>query len=536
MTRRDRWHLAGARAAKSVGGLVGIVGILLIWEIGAHLLAGKHILPTPPQVVVEMWNDRSYYWPNMLVTLREAGKGYLAGNVLAIALAIVFVQVPIAERLLMRLAVASYCVPLVAVAPILIVVTSGDTPKAALAAIAVLFTTLISTLLGLRSVDRSTVDLVRSCGGGSWMTLRKVRLKAALPGLFAGLRIAAPAALLGAIIGEYLGADSGLGAALIQAQTSFSVTETWGLAVFIAALAGIVYALTSFAGRLLMPWSAKGSTVVVGAAESHRTDQPLPVRAALASWYLVLSLGLIIGLWYGLIWALNLNDFFAKTPTDVWNYLVTGSGASANRSLIFGQLGETINDAVLGYVAGTAVAVIVAIGIVAKRSIEQTLMPIAVALRSVPLVAMTPFLMLIFGRGAIGVSVVVGIVVFFPTLVNVIVGMRTAPEQAVDVISSFGGSTTEAIRKVRFPYALPALFASARIAVPAAIAGATLAEWLATGRGLGNLIVVSYANSEFNTLWAATVVIVVVAVMVYALVGMLETVVRSRYGPAPEST
>ena len=131
---------------------------------------------------------------------------------------------------------------------------------------------------------------------------------------------------------------------------------------------------------------------------------------------------------------------------------------------------------------------------------------------------MTPFLMLIFRRGDVGTSVVVGIVVFFPTLVNVIIGMRTAPEQAIDMVSSFGGSTTRAIRKVRFPYALPALFASARIAVPAAIGGATLAEWLATGRGLGNLIVVSYATSAFNTLWASTVVIVAVAVIVYVLV------------------
>jgi ABC-type nitrate/sulfonate/bicarbonate transport system permease component len=174
-------------------------------------------------------------------------------------------------------------------------------------------------------------------------------------------------------------------------------------------------------------------------------------------------------------------------------------------------------------------------GIVAKRSIEQTLMPIAIALRSVPLVAMTPFIMLIFNRGAIGTSVVVGVVVFFPTLVNLIIGMRTAPEQAIDMVASYGGSTSTSIRKVQFPYALPALFASARIAVPAAIAGATLAEWLATGRGLGNLIVVSYADSNFDALWASAVVIVAVAVAVYALVGMLEVVVRSRFGPAPES-
>jgi ABC-type nitrate/sulfonate/bicarbonate transport system permease component len=535
MTRWDRVRQAARSAGRSGGGVIGVVGILLVWELGAHLLAGRHILPTPYQVAVEMWNDKSYYWPNMLVTLREAGKGYVAGNVLAIVLGVAFVQVPVLERLFMRLAIASYCVPLVAIAPILIVVTSGDTPKAALAAIAVFFTTLIATLLGLRSVDKSALDLAKSCGGSSWLTLRKIRFQAALPSIFAGLRIAAPSALLGAIIGEYLGTNSGLGAILIQSQTSFNVTETWGLAVFIAALAGVAYALTSLVARLLLPWAAKGSTVVIGTADRRAAGQSLVSRTGVALAYVVASVALIIGLWYGVIWVLNLNDFFAKNPADVWNYLFTGPNASPDRALVFGQLGETINDAVLGYVAGTIVAVLVAIGIVAKRSIEQTLMPIAIALRSVPLVAMTPFLMLIFGRGAVGVSVVVGIVVFFPTLVNMIIGMRTAPEQAIDMVASYGGSTLRAIRSVRFPYALPALFASARIAVPAAVAGATLAEWLATGRGLGNLIVVSYANSEFNTLWSATVVLVVVAVSVYALVGMLETVVRSRFGPAPEA-
>ncbi len=533
MTGAERWRLAGRRVGKAAGGAVGVLSILLLWALFAHLLAGRHILPSPTQVAGQMWDDKAFYWPNILVTLREAAKGYLVGNTLAIAVAIAFVQVPVLERLLMRLAIASYCVPLVAIAPILIVVTSGDTPKASLAAIVVFFTTLIATLLGLRSADQSALDLVRVCGGGSWMALRKVRLQTALPSIFAGLRIAAPSALLGAIIGEYLGTNSGLGAALIQSQTSFEVTRTWGLAVLIAALAGAAYALTSVAARILIPWAGEGSTVVVGSPEARDTGTSLLGRFGRAIGYLVLSVALIIGLWYGFIHLLHLNNFFAKNPADVWRYLVSSPEASANRSLVFGQLGQTVGDALVGYLAGTAIAVLVAVGIVAKRRIEQTLMPIAIALRSVPLVAMTPFLMLIFGRGVVGVSVVVGIVVFFPTLVNVIVGMRTAPEQAVDMTRSFGGSTLGAIRKIRFPYALPALFASARIAVPAAIAGATLAEWLATGRGLGNLIVVSYTNSQFNTLWAATVVIVVVAVAVYALVGMLETLVRSRFGPAP---
>lgn len=533
MSALASWWRVGRRAGASAAGLAGVLGVFLLWELGAHLLGGRHILPSPIQVAVQMWHDKGYYWPNMVVTLREAGKGYLAGNALAIAFAVAFVQVPVLERLLMRLAIASYCVPLVAIAPILVVVTSGDTPKAALAAIIVFFTTLIATLLGLRSADQSSLELLRANGGGSWMALRKVRLWAALPSLFAGLQVAAPSALLGAIIGEYLGTNAGLGAALLQAQTTFEVTTTWGLAVLISALAGVAYALTSLAARILVPWAGKDSTVMVGSADTRSSGSSPLIRLGTATGYLVLSVAVIVGLWYGFIYALHLNNFFAKNPADVWRYLVSGPGASSNRSLIFHQLGETADDALVGYLAGTAGAVLAAVGVVASRSVEQTLMPIAITLRSVPLVAMTPFLMLVFGRGLVGVTVVVGIVVFFPTLVNVIVGMRTAPEQAVDVSYSFGGSTLSAIRKVRFPYALPALFASARIAVPAAIAGATLAEWLATGRGLGNLIVISYTNSEFDTLWAATVVIVVVAVAVYALVGMLEAAVRTRFGPTP---
>ena len=120
-------------------------------------------------------------------------------------LAIAFVQIPLVERALLQLALASYCLPVIAIGPVLAVLFSGDTPKVILAALSVIFTTLIGTLVGLRSADRTSLDLIRAYGGGSWTQLWKVRLRASLPSMFAGLRIAAPAAMLGAIIGEYLG-------------------------------------------------------------------------------------------------------------------------------------------------------------------------------------------------------------------------------------------------------------------------------------------------------------------------------------------
>ena len=147
--------------------------------------------------------------------------------------------------MLLKLAIAAYCAPLVAIAPILVVVLSGDGPKVALAALAVFFTTLVATVLGLRSVDAVSVDLIRSAGGGAWKLFRLVRIPGALPSLFAGLRVAAPSAILGAVIGEYLGASEGLGVALIQAQSSFEVERTWGVALVLSGLAALLYAAVS---------------------------------------------------------------------------------------------------------------------------------------------------------------------------------------------------------------------------------------------------------------------------------------------------
>jgi ABC-type nitrate/sulfonate/bicarbonate transport system permease component len=240
-------------------GTLGLLGILVLWEVLARTaFAGEHVLPAPTAIAGQLRTDGlSFYWPNIITTLREAGLGWLWGNAVAVTLAVVFVQVPLLERALLNVALASYCLPVIAIGPVLAVFLTGDAPKVVLAALSVLFTTLISTLVGLRSVDRTSLDLVRAYGGGSWTALWKVRLRACLPSLFAGLRIAAPAAMLGAIIGEYLGAESGLGVAMINSQQSLAVERTWGIALVATALSGLAYGLTALVGRLLTPWAPR---------------------------------------------------------------------------------------------------------------------------------------------------------------------------------------------------------------------------------------------------------------------------------------
>ena len=291
-------------------------------------------------------------------------------------------------------------------------------------------------------------------------------------------------------------------------------------------------------------------TVASPTAPSRRVGlQLLPpdfaLRALRSFGLMVVSFGLVIGVWWGFIRFANVSSFVAKNPIDVLHYLfggavdrtvVNGAQAAANRREIWGNLGRTAIDAVLGYVAGTAVAIVVAMSVVMSRIVERTLMPIAIALRSVPLVAMTPLIALVFGRGLWAVTVIAGIVTFFPTLVNVVVGLRSAPSQAIDVVHAYGGNSWTIIRKVALLAALPSLFASARIAAPLALLGAVLAEWLATGKGLGGLMLTSTTTSHYDTLWAAVVVITVVSVLVYGIIALVESAVLALLGQSTSTS
>jgi ABC-type nitrate/sulfonate/bicarbonate transport system permease component len=246
------------------GGMIGAVLIVAAWEIlalTAFRRPGSGI-PTPTSVLSKLWTDwrSGLYGRNIGETMKEAATGYIVANVLAIVLAITFVQLPLVEKALLRIAIASYCLPIIAIGPILNSVLHGDAPKSALAGLLVFFPTLVGVVVGLRSADRLTLDLIRAAGGGSWTQLFKVRLRAALPSTFAALQIAAPSAILGAIVGEYLGAQNrGLGIMMIDAESSLQISRTWGIALLCTTIAGLAYWVTGIIGRLVAPWTPRKS-------------------------------------------------------------------------------------------------------------------------------------------------------------------------------------------------------------------------------------------------------------------------------------
>ena len=480
-------------------------------------------------VIVTLWHHPDLALvANMVRTLEEAAIGWAAGNALGIGLAIVFVQIPVVEAALLRVALASYCMPLIAIAPILDVIFSGIAPMAIIAALSVVFTTLVGTMVGLRSADPTSLDLVRGYGGGSLAQLVKVRIPAALPSVFAALRVAGPAALLGAVIGEYLGGSKGLGVAMVNSEQGLEVNQTWLLALVVTAMAGTAYLATSAAGRLAVPWASDSRRPGLPAAGGTRISGA-PARLLQGAGYPIISAAVIIGLWQAFINVFHLNPFFAKGPADIWRYLVSSPMAASNWRQLLNALALTARDAGLGYVFGTALAAALAIAVVLSRPVEHTVMPVAMVLRSVPLVAMAPLLILFFGQGLFSVVVITGIVTFFPTLVNVVFGLRSAPATVVDVAVAYGARPAMVLRKIRLPCALPSLFASARIAAPAAMLGAVIGEWLATGQGLGYQMLEATNNSDFDFLWSGVVLITLLAFLVYNLVTVAERLVSARY-------
>lgn len=517
-------------------GLLGTLGVVAVWWLlAAGPLAAAGTVPTPSAVIGQLLSDGfAFYWTNASVTMLEAMQGYGIGVGLGLLAAAVALVIPVTERFVVQLAVISYCVPIVAIGPIVYLLVGaprGGAPSGTaivLAAFAVFFTTVVNALLGFRSADRRALDLVTAYGGGPVTRLRKVQLFSALPSIFGALKIAAPGALLGAILGEYVGGvDRGLGAAMVNAQQNMDVERTWAVALIAAAIAGGSFALIGG-----LEWIARrGGLVAEATTAGFATDDALRGRGGWrAVVWSVLTVVVLVVLWDLALRVFDVSPFVGKSPLDVAAFFFTADDAASNRTQILTETATTLGHAAIGFTAGLGVAIIVAMLFVLIPAVEFAIMPLAMMMRSVPLVALAPIVILIFGRDIMTLSVIGGLVVFFPALVNLTMGLRSTPPQMTDLISVYGGRGPTVMRMVRIPAALPALFSSIRIAIPGAIGGALLAEWLATGNGLGYGIVSAIGRSDNTFVWACVVAITVSSLLLYGLASILERIARRQWG------
>lgn len=232
--------------------------------------------------------------------------------------------------------------------------------------------------------------------------------------------------------------------------------------------------------------------------------------------------------WVLLLKAFHVSPFIGKGPLDVWAYISDPDAGAENRAALMAESAVTLRDAFLGLASGTAAALAVASLFNVVPAVRQMFMGPAMTLQSVPLVAMTPLIVLVFGRNLGAIAVIGGIVTFFPTLVNLTLALDRTPQDAVDLMHVFGASRLETLGHVQVPNALPALFASLRVASPLAITGAMLAEWLATGSGLGYSIASDVATSDYGALWTRVTLATLFSLALYQGIRYVEQVTLGR--------
>lgn len=520
----------GVQTAPATGGTgratgLGLVLVLVGWELAARALSGSFVLAAPTQVAGWLIENRGLMLRALGETLGNAAAGFVVGNLAALALAGIALAFPASQRIVTGVALVVFCLPLVATGPILRVIFGpGDGPQIALAALAVYYTTLIPLLVGLRAAPATWFDLIASYGRGRVSALIHVRLMASLPYLFAGLQIAAPAAFLGAMVGEFTGAERGMGVLTIRAMRALDVEMTWALATVATCIAVLAYlGIGALARRVL-----RDAPPIILAPPRAEGAEAGPVRLTLSLVGVVVA---ILGLWWGAIALFDLNPFFAKGPGDVAHALFRAPDAAATRAALGVALTETALFLVPGYIAGLAAGAGLAIVFVLAPAVAGTAMPLAIALRSVPIVTTAPLIVLLLGRGAVGTIVLVAVMVFFPTLVACIHGLRQAPGQVIDVFDSYAAGRFQRLIWLRIPAMLPAFFAAARMGAPAAVLAVTVTEWLATGAGLGSLMAISASVSDYDMLWSAVALTAALSALGYAGVGLIEARILRVYAP-----
>lgn len=235
-----------------------LAAIFVAWQAGVRVLEVKPIiLPPPTAIWTEFWNQPGWYmnhaWYTLLVTLG----GFALAVIVGVFLAVLIVESSILEKSVYALIVGLNSVPKVAVAPLFVIwLGTGAEPKLAIGFLIAVFPIVIDMVLGLKSVPPDILDLARSMRGGRFATLWRIRFPCALPSLFAGMKVAVSLALVGAIVGEFVSSQRGLGYVILSAQGMFDTPRVFA-AIFVLALMGVaLFWLLAWAERIAIPWHA----------------------------------------------------------------------------------------------------------------------------------------------------------------------------------------------------------------------------------------------------------------------------------------
>jgi ABC-type nitrate/sulfonate/bicarbonate transport system permease component len=245
-----------SRARNVAAPLLLMTLILAAWEAAVHVFAvPAYVLPPPTEIVARIYTDRMIIFPHLQVTLFEILAGYLLAAVVGFLLSIAIVYSNAFRRGVLPLIVAAQTIPVIAIAPILVIWFGYNyVPRIIITALVAFFPLTISIVTGLQSLSAEFIDFFRSLNATGLQIFLKLRLPAALPNVFAGLKVATTLAVVGATISEWVGASAGLGYLMAQDSAQLNTTRVFSSLVVLGLCGMAFFASVGLVERLCMPW------------------------------------------------------------------------------------------------------------------------------------------------------------------------------------------------------------------------------------------------------------------------------------------
>jgi len=235
--------------------------LLLAWYLFVRLGdVPKFVMPSPADTLAALFVSDYGWWTNTLVTATEIFGGYSLALVVGVLLALLFTWSKTLESLMLPLLVTLNMIPKVALGPLIIVwFKYGVFPNSMMAFSIAVFPILLTTARGLREIEPDLLDLVRSLRGSRWQLFTKIQLPGALPYVFAGMKVAAILAVAGAIVGEFLGSDRGLGYLMLQVQVTLDTPAMFMAVILITLLGMLLYGIVMLLEHLFVVKDARVS-------------------------------------------------------------------------------------------------------------------------------------------------------------------------------------------------------------------------------------------------------------------------------------
>ena len=239
------------------------LGVLIgAWQVAASTGALAELLglepflvPSPAEIATALWDNRSLLAENAWVTLREILLGFACAFVAGVAFAVAMHLSEVIRRSTYPLMIASQTIPIIVIAPILVLWFGfGIVPKVLVVALVCFFPITVATLNGLRSVDPDAPKLMRSLYASRWQTFGRVEVPTALPYVFTGTKIAIVFAPIGAIFGEWVGSSAGLGHQILQDNAQLEIARLFAAVVLLSAIGLALFGLTALAERRVVRW------------------------------------------------------------------------------------------------------------------------------------------------------------------------------------------------------------------------------------------------------------------------------------------